>query len=108
MTAGETCGCEFYGLDHELHDRLLGLETLEPIAAVELVALLIADDDPFTGAPEAMFSDPSDFGRFVMAHNWNDPVAMASLAGYVSPAWEQAWRGRRSQGLPGLRLAEVV
>jgi predicted transcriptional regulator len=31
-------------------------------------------------------SDPSDFLRFVMQHNWEDPLAMSELAEFVDPS----------------------
>jgi hypothetical protein len=102
VTPAAECACRWAGPRHsdpELHDRLLGIESLPPVQAAELIAIIIADDDAGTGAESPLIKDPDEFPQFVMAHNWREPVAMESLANYVMFAMEQAQRGRFSKGL---------
>ncbi len=96
ITPATDCACRFTKTDPELHDRLLGIESLSPVQAAELVAIIIANDDAGTGAERPLIGDPAEFPQFVMAHNWRDPVAMESLANYVTAAMEQAQQGRFS------------
>jgi hypothetical protein len=86
----DKCHCEFKK-DLELHDLLVGIERLSVPFAAQLVSMLIADDDMGTGASEPLFNDPDDFGRFVMQHNWSDPVSMALLASSVDHAMNKIW-----------------
>ena len=118
LRSGE-CGCTF-DRDPEMHDLLLGIEDLSALRAATVIADLILNDgnlEVFGGEcgdlaffregdlrDEALlFDDPGDFGRFIIAHNWRDPAAMAWLAGSVDRAAEQAWkhRGARAKGAIG-------
>jgi hypothetical protein len=100
VTPAAECTCRWarpLHSDPELHDRLLGIESLSPVQAAELVAIIIANDDAGTGAERPLIGDPAEFPQFVMAHNWRDPVAMESLANYVTLAMEEAQQGRISK-----------
>jgi hypothetical protein len=110
VTSIQTCPCSFYDRDPETHDRLQSIETLDPLYAAQLVVMLILDEDMFTGAEEGLFSDEDDFGRFVMAHNWDSPHAMAELADYVTGAAARTRLGLKVQQdrSPGVRPSHTL
>ncbi len=82
------CTC-WYDKDPETHDRLVGLESLPPVEAAGLVAELILDETL------GLFTDPSDWMRFIAQHNWRDPAAMADMAGYAEGAANRAHHSHR-------------
>ena len=57
-----------------------------------MVAELILGETFIFMSPDERDVVPTDFRRFVMQHNWEDPVAMAELAEYVDDAAAQAYR----------------
>lgn len=82
-----TCTCPF-DADPITHDRLLGIETMDPVEAVMLVLDLIALEDLGT-VDDFLFRDTDDFGQFVAQHNWRNPVAMYWLGLTVNSAMER-------------------
>jgi hypothetical protein len=67
-----TCPCDF-NMDPEAHDRLLGVEILPPMDAIELVAeLAMCEVHPGF--------DAGDFSRFAGQHNWTNPAVVGRLA----------------------------
>ncbi len=67
-----TCPCDF-NMDPDTHDRLVKVESLTPLEALELVAeLAMCEMHPGF--------DMGDFSRFAGQHNWNDPAAVGRLA----------------------------
>ena len=55
-----------------MHDRLVSLESLPPLEAIELVAEL-AVCEMHSGF------DAGDFSQFAAEHNWTDPAAVGRL-----------------------------
>lgn len=82
-----TCSCEFYERTPGVHDALIGIEDLGPVAAAQVIASLILDDEIGDDA-ESLYADhdADAFGRFVTQYNWRDPVAMSRLADDVDVA----------------------
>lgn len=88
------CSCTFarYAM---WHDKLIALEDMTPVEAAYLVAVLVSDDDlnnVIEGIGDYPTPDPDDFERFVLEHNWNEPVRMATLAKAVSYGANKVWR----------------
>lgn len=85
-----TCSCYLYDQDPEAHDKLLRLESMTPVEAVEFVADIIAAEDLGTSSWNLFLDDVDDFGRFVAQHNWQDPAAMFLLGEHVDTAMNAA------------------
>ena len=95
-TVGSGCACSFAAAG-KLHDRLVAFESMGPVEAATLIAQIIGNEDSYTAGCEGDWwaeDDPDEFERFVLEHNWRDPVAMANLVGEVRYAANQAYAHR--------------
>jgi hypothetical protein len=97
VLAADECSCSFTD-NPEFHDRLVAIESMGGIYAAAFIAQIIGDGETHTGG-DSPLDDPDDFGRFVIEHNWQDPVGMAQLAADVDWVSNQAWQSpNRKEG----------
>lgn len=89
-TTARPCPCDFYDVNPELHDELLGFEERGVAGVVWLGEYLEGTEESDPPAGQRWISW-LEFPRFVSEHNWSDPLAVSRVAADL----DQGMRRRR-------------